>query len=80
MSAMGVHLSAIRRARDAIGAIPEINHPGALELRPGGAPWVAFLIGAPGSFAVVASGFPSLSTGPVDNPAPPTGPDDGTGM
>jgi hypothetical protein len=40
-----------------------------------------FLTGTPGSFAVVATGYPSLSTAPVPpNPTPPTGPNDGTGM
>jgi hypothetical protein len=40
-----------------------------------------FFTGMPGSFAVTATGYPSLSTQPVPaNPTPPTGPDDGTGM
>jgi hypothetical protein len=40
-----------------------------------------FFVGMPGSFAVTATGFPNLSTGPVQEIAlPPTSPTDGDGM
>ena len=39
-----------------------------------------FITGTTGSFAVVATGYPSFSAAPVSNPTPPAGPDDGTGM